>query len=177
MWVFQNELDPLIYKVKISLLQFCLSLFKKRSKLLDSKVAFLRVCSKTQHFQPIISRVKGTIKQPPHWATTKTRRKLRCRYPQDEPPGSETFPAIGQSSDLLLTERERERERRQKWQQIVSERTRKKRKKCFTSINKKRSKDYSLLLVGQDQARVQNIVLRFPSAVPADTHIQISIYL
>lgn len=28
---------------------------------------------------------------------------VRGSYPQQEPPGSETFPAIRQSSDLLLT--------------------------------------------------------------------------
>lgn len=46
-------------------------------------------------------------------------------------------------------------------------------RKCAVSIKKKKKRkkkkphDYSLLFVGQDQARVQYVVLRFPSAVPA----------
>lgn len=37
--------------------------------------------------------------------TVRQEEKVKRRYPQDEPPGSETFPAVGQSSDLLLTGR------------------------------------------------------------------------
>lgn len=103
------------------------------------------------------------------------KKKGKYRYPQDEPPRSETFPAIGQSSDLLLTGRGqtqrggRGQRQSDKEKQTVSERTKRKPKKCFAST-KKAFHYYSLFFVGQDQAWVQDIVLWFPSAVPANTN-------
>lgn len=132
------------------------------------------------------------------------REKWRSCYPQDEPPGSETFPAIGQSSDLLLTERHKEEEEEEETIFIRHLHKQSKSFDIFRSFNAPRTpyksiclcfswsyylytpqpgwlrhldrnKRYFLLLfVGQNQTRVQDIVLWFPSAVPANTkHIQV----
>lgn len=105
------------------------------------------------------------------------KRKGKCRYPQDGPPRSKTFPAIGQSSYLLPAGKEADRERE------TEVRNKSKNMKVWLTEWKENHKsfcNYALLLVGQNKERVQNIVLWFPGTVPASAHThtpKMSVYL